>query len=466
MEEQKMALVTRRTALLRGGSGGGSSSDGESDKEDDAVPMDDEYEPVAIPYGDTDDDEWDVIPIKVVRPRRVGRKKRKLPSVPQTQESDVNGHQIHVRIGDNWESAVARAEAIQASLPAEHPSLVKRMLKSHVVNGFWLGLPKDFCDKHLPNRDAGIVLEDENGEHHHTTFLGYKQGLSAGWRAFAINHGIKVGDVAVFELVKSTKFKVYIVRANEFTTSDVNLNLLSSEVHNIGKLSKESPEDTTTEEDMSAATLNWEVPPSSDGSSASGIGVSGSDIDFDGATSFSNVNAILDGLVTHCEFYDSLRRTYHELCCSQKSLLHKHLPKHLHPTLVVGVIMETISIADGIRACTAQASSREDLLVWKKTLESFELLGMNVAFLLKRVDGLLGLASRSRESSEWQEKYKELKLERARAGEKVSVLELQLSNVKGVLRKVDAEMGGGGGVLESSLKKSDEAQQELATAPW
>ncbi|WVZ96709.1 hypothetical protein U9M48_042311, partial [Paspalum notatum var. saurae] len=401
--EQKMALVKRRTALLSGS---------ESDKEDDdAVPMDDEdaivvaHQPVAIPCGDTDDDDCDVVPIK---------------------ESDVNGHQMHVRVGDNWQSAMARAEKIQTNLPSGHPSLVKRMLKSHVVNGFWLGLPKGFCDKHLPKRDAGIVLEDENGEHHHTTFLGYKQGLSAGWRAFAIDHGIKVGDVAVFELVKSTKFK-----ANE------------------------SPEDITTEEP------NWEVPPPSDGSSTSGIGTSGSDIDFDGVTSFSNVSAILDSLVTNCEFYDNLRWTYHELCCSQKSLLHKHLPKHLHPTLVVGVIMETISIADGIRACKAQASSREDLLVWKKTLESFELLGMNVAFLLKRVGDLLGLASRSRESSEWQEKYKKLKLERARAGEKVSVLELQLSNVKGVLQKVDAEME----ELEASLKKSDEALQELAAAP-
>ena len=51
------------------------------------------------------------------------------------------------------------------------------------------------------------MLEDENGEDHHTTYLDYKQGLSAGWRGFAIDHDIKVGDVVVFELVKPTKFK-------------------------------------------------------------------------------------------------------------------------------------------------------------------------------------------------------------------------------------------------------------------
>jgi len=55
---------------------------------------------------------------------------------------------------------------------------------------------------------------------------------------------------------------------------------------------------------------------------------------------------------------------------------------------------------------------------------------MNVAFLLNRVNGLLGVASRSRESyAEWQDKYEELKLERARAGVKMKALELQLSTV-------------------------------------
>ncbi|CAN6166177.1 unnamed protein product [Urochloa humidicola] len=124
--------------------------------------------------------------------------------------------------------------------------------------------------------------------------------------------------------------------------------------------------------------------------------------------------------------------------------------------------METVSIAEGIRACKAQSPSREDFLVWKKTLESFELLGMNVAFLLKRINDLLDLSTRSREYSEWQEKYKELKLQSACAGKKMKFLELQLSNVKDVLQKADAEME----ELESSLKRSDKALQELASAPW
>ncbi|CAM0150409.1 unnamed protein product [Urochloa decumbens] len=327
---------------------------------------------------------------------------------------------------------MSRAKQIQANLPVEHPSFVKRMLQSHVIRGFWLGLPKYFCEKHLPKSDAGIVVKDENGEDHHTTYLEGKQGLSAGWRGFAIDHDLKVGDVVVFELVKSNKFKA----------------------------KQENSEEVITEEAMKVSTPSHEVPPS-DGSIPYGIDLD-SDIDFDDVTSFSNVNLILDSLATGCEFHDRLRSTYYELCSSQKSLLHKNLLKHLQPTLVVGIIMETVSIAEGIRACKAQTSSREDFLDWKKTLESFELLGMNVAFLLKRVNDLLSLAARSTESSEWQEKYKELKQQRVCAGKKMKVLELQLSNVKDVLQKADVEVE----ELESSLKISDKALQELASAPW
>ncbi|CAD6219945.1 unnamed protein product [Miscanthus lutarioriparius] len=403
--EEKMELIKWRTDLLD--SGAGSSK---SDKDDDAIPMDDELaivvanEPaaLAIHCGDTDDDDG--------------------------EGYDANGHHISVSVDENRESAMARAEEIQSNLPAEHPSFIKHMLRSHVIKGFWLGLPKHFCDKHLPNRDVVIVLEDENGEDHDTTYLGYKQGLSAGWRGFAIDHGIKVGDVVVFELVKSTKFKVYIVRANGFKTADVDPNLLNLEARKKGE--EQSCEDVITEEDTEDTTNNNREVPPSDGSSRNGIGISYSEIDFDDVTSFSDVNVILVCLATDCEFHDRLRRTYYELCCSQKSLLHKHLLKQLHPTLVAGVIMEMVSIADGIRACKAEASSREDFLVWKKTLEAFELLGMNVAFLLNRVNGLLGVASRSRESyAEWQDKYEELKLERARAGVKMKALELQLSTV-------------------------------------
>jgi hypothetical protein len=58
------------------------------------------------------------------------------------------------------------------------------------------------------------VLEDEDGHNCDTKYLGTKQGLSAGWRGFAIDHGIKVGDVVVFQLVSSKTIKASISQYN------------------------------------------------------------------------------------------------------------------------------------------------------------------------------------------------------------------------------------------------------------
>jgi hypothetical protein len=197
------------------------------------------------------------------------------------------------------------------------------------------------------------------------------------------------------------------------------------------------------------------------GETIDGISFSDTDINFGDVTSFSDFNIIVDSLVIDCKFSDHLRKTYYELCCSQKSFLHKNLLKQINLTLTVGVIMETINITEGIRACKAHTSSHEDFVVWKKTLESFELLGMNVAFLLKRIDALLGLVAQSRDPAE-HEKYIEIKLEQARAEEKMKELDSKMSNVKDALKKIDMEME----EMESSVKRRDEMLQQLATAPW
>ena len=109
-------------------------------------------------------------------------------------------------------------------------------------------------------------------------------------------------------------------------------------------------------------------------SEAGGLRISDSDMDFGDVASFSDFSIVVDSLVIDCKFQEHLRRTYYELCRSQKAFLHRHLLKQLNLTLVVGAIMETVSIAEGIRVCTAERlPSREDLLVWKKTLESVAL---------------------------------------------------------------------------------------------
>ncbi|KAL7603420.1 hypothetical protein Lser_V15G20173 [Lactuca serriola] len=125
-----------------------------------------------------------------------------------------------------------RAGELQSSLGSDHPSFKKIMLKSHVVSCFWMGLPVPFCRSFLPKQETLMVIEDENGQQYKLKYIAHKTGLSAGWRNFAIAHKLLEGDVLVFQLVESNKFKVYIVRANESKQVDDAHNLLN---HNTNK---------------------------------------------------------------------------------------------------------------------------------------------------------------------------------------------------------------------------------------
>ncbi|KAM3364345.1 hypothetical protein ACQJBY_014594 [Aegilops geniculata] len=471
--EQKMALVHQRLALL----------DSESDKDADAVPAattDDkldvivvDQQPVVINSGDTDDgDEY--LPLRIVRPRRLDSEQEKLLDVSQTQNAQGTDTAKKkrgrlVKAQSNMEQklqlSTPRLALVESGCSNSSKSDIDEDLVPMVAavnckktcasvqgnfgsameraeEGFWLGLPSGFCNKHLPKKDATIVLEDEDGHNYDAKYLGAKQGLSGGWRGFAINHDIMV----------------YILRANNFTTTDGALGLLCLEAGKEKILKEERSIDVKSKENPKFRSDGFN--PASD-SITDGIRFSDTAIGFDDVKSFSNFNIIVDGLVIDCKFPDHLRKTYYELCCAQESFLHKDLLKQLNLTLAMGVIMETINIAEGIRACKAHASSHEDFVVWKKTLEAFELLGMNVGFLLKRIDDLLSLSARPRDPAE-HEGYKEMKLERARAGAKMKELESRMSSVKDTLKKTDVEME----EMESSAKRTDEMLRRLATAPW
>ncbi|CAK8568269.1 unnamed protein product [Lathyrus sativus] len=110
--------------------------------------------------------------------------------------------------------ALDKAEKLQSELNSPHPIFIKTMLQSHVTGGFWLGLPVHFCKKNLPKRDEVMTLIDEDENESPATYLAQKTGLSAGWRGFAIAHKLADGDALIFELVKRTAFKVYIIRVN------------------------------------------------------------------------------------------------------------------------------------------------------------------------------------------------------------------------------------------------------------
>lgn len=67
-----------------------------------------------------------------------------------------------------------------------------------------------FCRSNLPLRDATVTLVDEDGNEYHTVYLAQKTGLSGGWRGFSLAHDLVDGDALVFQLVKTTTFKVMV----------------------------------------------------------------------------------------------------------------------------------------------------------------------------------------------------------------------------------------------------------------
>ncbi|CAN1190874.1 B3 domain-containing protein Os05g0481400 [Linum perenne] len=123
--------------------------------------------------------------------------------------------------------AMIRAEEVQANLDPDFPSFLKYLVRSHVGSCFWMGLPGPFCRANLPLEDTTVTLEDEDGKEFNIKYIGYKTGLSAGWRLFCVAQNLLEGDVLVFQLVGNCRFRVYIIRANDLAEVDGALGLLN-----------------------------------------------------------------------------------------------------------------------------------------------------------------------------------------------------------------------------------------------
>ncbi|RZC67275.1 hypothetical protein C5167_010973, partial [Papaver somniferum] len=135
---------------------------------------------------------------------------------------------------------------------------------------------------------------------------------------------------------------------------------------------------------------------------------------------------IVNDLILDSEMSKHVRSNYHELCCSQNSFLHENLVPGLNCKLVAGIISETMNIADAIRCSKVGSTSRDNFAIWRKTLEAFEHLGMNVGFLLPRLDELVKLASETEQAVDLK-RYREAIIERTRAEEEMKTLDMKLA---------------------------------------
>ncbi|CAN0846571.1 B3 domain-containing protein Os01g0234100 [Linum grandiflorum] len=345
-----------------------------------------------------------------------------------------------------------KAQEIKANLPNHHPVLLKMMLPSYVQGGFSLSMAKDFCDDHLPMMDQMVELEDEDGQVWPAKYLAGKQGLSGGWRAFSNHHNLVEGDVVLFELVRSTKFKVYIVRRNAFENLDV---------PDIDALDP-PPEDQDLElrslgrEEVGKCYGNVEsVSPKKE--TSGGIKVPKPVPDFGQVQSFEDFNIVTanGSTISSSELPEHVEFGYYALCSSQSSYLHHSILKDLNSRLVAGMIVETVGIANAMTDSEVGNVRGEDFVTWGHKLDAFEKLGMEVGFLQARLRELECIFDKAN-------KYKKLSAERGRVAEKVANLEAQLGEARKEMAKLDSEIER----LGFDGKCVDLAFVELATAPW
>lgn len=111
-----------------------------------------------------------------------------------------------------------------------------------------------------------------------------------------------------------------------------------------------------------------------------------------------NFRILVNGLTVDSELSQDYKSKYYELCCSQKSYLHDNLLKTISKRLAAEIIKETVNIAFATRGCSL-SSSEIDFITFDKTLEAFELLGMNVSFLRAELKDVMSPTFGSRRSS-------------------------------------------------------------------
>ncbi|KAI3847281.1 hypothetical protein MKX03_006543 [Papaver bracteatum] len=298
---------------------------------------------------------------------------------------------------------IERAEEIRSSLDPKFPSFVKLMVKSHVSGGFSLGIPSKFCAKFMLKEDISMTLLDEEGKEHIAKYLAGKCGLSAGWRGFAIDHKLVEGDAVVFQLIEIKKFKVYIVRTTGLAEVDGAFGRLQLEAcaqksslgkadHNI-KPRRKTVIGKPKHLPLPAVDQPKHCSEEADPEHLEGIRFASSVPEFEDIKNLESFTIIYNDLIIDSEMSKHVKSSYYELCCSQNSLLHKNLVPSLNCKLVAGMICETVNISDAIQSSQVSSTYRDVLQLWRKSLEAFEHLDMNVGFLLPRLDELVKLAS-------------------------------------------------------------------------
>ncbi|KAI3881393.1 hypothetical protein MKX03_000848 [Papaver bracteatum] len=345
-------------------------------------------------------------------------------------------------MGEATLSAKARAEEIQSTLDPSIPSLIIVMLRSQVTGGFWLGVPTKFCEAFMSKNRIKMTLVDEKGENYKVKYIPESTGLSGGWRRFAVDHKLRVGDAVLFQLVDLMTFKVVIVKGNGVADTDgredvdgiedidgalsrlqLKAQAQRSTQGDAGKNLKRERKPVAKRQRVGDAGKNLEPEdkpaakrqrraPSAVVRDENGSQQQPDDDNGDVVDSvvgdFESFTKAVNDLVGDSEMREDLMAKYYELCCTHNSILHRNLRPGHNSNLVAGMIIETVEIVYGIRSCKLRDTFNGEVTIWRNKLEAFEKLGMSVSFIFPRLKQLQKLSETAARRLPYQQIYQEL----------------------------------------------------------
>ncbi|XP_038719473.1 B3 domain-containing transcription factor VRN1-like [Tripterygium wilfordii] len=103
-----------------------------------------------------------------------------------------------------------KAEALKrVDFQSDNPYVTIVMQPRYVLGKYELAIPINFARNHLQIQHGEVILRISNGRTWSTTYNYYpnlarpKATISVGWREFVCNNSIKLGDVCVFELIRT-----------------------------------------------------------------------------------------------------------------------------------------------------------------------------------------------------------------------------------------------------------------------
>ncbi|CAH1421083.1 unnamed protein product [Lactuca virosa] len=342
--------------------------------------------------------------------------------------------------------AMILATEFQSSLGTEFPSCVKLMGRSQVTQGFWMGLPTPFCRSFMPKEETTFVLEDESGKKWEVKYIAYKNGISAGWKSFVVEHHLIEGDVLVFHLIDAFKFKVYIIKASESNEVDGALSLLNLEAQN-----DENPPVTPSPKPKKrkhpkklSLTMVKEKHKKSTPLLVKAIEI----LEHSGTNNEDIRPEVLEPSTTPFQDLEHFRIKVNGQCIDSE------LSEEVK---LAGMIGETVNIAKEIKNCKLTIS-KEELEAWDNTLKSFEILGMKVGFLRDKIRTLVGLVFESEFGVDLK-RYVE-----AKKNEKL--IEDEIVKVKAKLLELKIKAKGLLGCLKEKAEKYMIEFQDEVDVPW